>query len=66
MKGDTTKLRNEGSLTSLEMNLLVLVVQHIMMGEDISSRMTSARSDRLDKLTNLNDSIRRQLVQLLS
>jgi hypothetical protein len=66
MKGDTTKLRNEGSLTSLEMNLLVLVVQHIMMGEDISSRMTSARSDRLDKLTDLNDSIRRQLVQLHS
>jgi hypothetical protein len=56
------ELRSEGSLTSLEMNLLILVVHLIMLGKDISSQTTSARSDRPDKLTDLNDSIRRQMV----
>jgi hypothetical protein len=37
-----------------------------MLGKDIDSRMTPARSDRPDKLTDLNDSIRHQLVQLHS
>jgi hypothetical protein len=66
MKCDTTKLHSEDSLALLEMNLLVLVVQLIMLCEDIGSRMASAGSDRPDKLTDLNDSIRRQMVQLHS
>jgi hypothetical protein len=46
------------------MNLLVLVVQRIVMSENICSRMTSTRSNNLDKLANLNDSIWCQLMQL--
>jgi hypothetical protein len=48
------------------MNHVVLVVQLIMLSEDIGSRMTSVGSNNLDKLADLDDSIRRQLMQLHS
>jgi hypothetical protein len=66
VKCDTIKLSTEGSLRSLKMNLLVLVVQLIVLSEDIDSGMTSARSNNADKLANLDDSIRRQMMQLHS
>jgi hypothetical protein len=41
VKGDTSKLRGQGSLASLKMNVHVLIVQVIMLGEDVGSWMTS-------------------------
>jgi hypothetical protein len=64
VKGDTVKLCNEGSLASLKMNLLVLIVQLIVLSEDIGSWTAPIGNDTLDKLTDLNDSIGRQMVQL--
>jgi hypothetical protein len=58
VKSDTTKLRGEGSLTPLKMNLFILIVWLIMLGEDIDSWTTFTGSDRPDKLTNMNNSIR--------
>jgi hypothetical protein len=66
VKGDTSKLRGEGSLAPLKMNLFVLIVQLIMLSEDIHSRMTSVGSDRPDKLINLNNRIQCEMVQLHS
>jgi hypothetical protein len=64
MKRYTTKLRSESSFRPFKMNLFVLIVQLIVMGENICSRMTSVRSNNSDKLANLNDTIRCQLMQL--
>jgi hypothetical protein len=64
MKRDTTKLGGEGSLGSLKMNLLVLVVQLIMLSEDICSRLASTRSNSPDKFADLNDVIWCKLMQL--
>jgi hypothetical protein len=66
MKCDTAKLCSEDSLASLKMNLLVLVVQLMVLSEEIDSWTASAGSDRPDKLVDLNDGIRRQMVQLNS
>jgi hypothetical protein len=66
VKDDTTKLCSEGSLASLKMNLLILIVQLIVLSEDSGSRMASVGSHSPDKLTNLNDSIWHQMVQLHS
>jgi hypothetical protein len=66
VKGDTAKLCNKGSLTSLKMNLLVLIVQLIVLSEDIGSWTAPTGSGTLDKLTDLNDSIGHQMVQLQS
>jgi hypothetical protein len=46
------------------MHLFVLIVQLIMLGEDIDSWIASIGSDHLNKLTNMNNSIERQMVQL--
>jgi hypothetical protein len=48
------------------MNFLVLVVQLIMMSENNCSGTTIARSNCPDEFANLNDIIRRQLMQLYS
>jgi hypothetical protein len=66
VKGDTTKLCSEGSLASLKMNLLVLIVHLIVLSEDIGSWTAPTGSDSPDKHTNMSDSIRRQMVQLHS
>jgi hypothetical protein len=39
------------------MNLLVLIMQLIVMSENFSVRATATRSDRPNKLANLNNSI---------
>jgi hypothetical protein len=39
-------------------------VQHIVLSEDICSRTASAGSNNLDKLADLDNSIRHQLMQL--
>jgi hypothetical protein len=62
VKGDTTKLCSEGSLATLKMNLLVLIVQLIVRSEEIGSWMAFAGSDNPNKITYLDDSIRRQVV----
>jgi hypothetical protein len=64
LEGNAAKLCSEGSLAYLKMNLLVLVMQLIVLSEDISSRMASARNDSLDKLVDLNNGIWRQVMQL--
>jgi hypothetical protein len=64
VKSDTAKLCSEGSLTSLKVILLVLIMQFIMLSENISSWMAPTRSDSLDKFANLGDSIRSKMVQL--
>jgi hypothetical protein len=64
MKRDTTELGDEGNFGSLKMNLLVLVVQLIVPSKDIQSRLTPARSNSPDKFADLNDGIRRKLMQL--
>jgi hypothetical protein len=46
------------------MNLLVLIVQLIVLSEDIDSRMDPTGHDNLEKLTDMIDSIWRQMVQL--
>jgi hypothetical protein len=56
VKRDTTKLGGESRLEPMKKNLL--------MSEHIRSWMTPARSNNPDELPNLNDSIRRKLVQL--
>jgi hypothetical protein len=62
MKCDIAKLHSKGSLTSLKMNLLVLIMQLIVLSKHISSWPTSVRSNRPDELADLNDCIRRQMV----
>jgi hypothetical protein len=64
VKGDTAKLCSEGSIASLKMNLIVLIVQLIVLCEDIGGWTAPTGSDSPDKLTDLNDSIWHQMVQL--
>jgi hypothetical protein len=64
VKGGIAKLCSKGRLTSLEMNLLVLIVQLIVLSKDIDSRMDPTGHDSLDKLTDMIDNIRHQMVQL--
>jgi hypothetical protein len=64
MKSYAAKLRNEGSLKPFKMNLLILIVQLVMMHENVCSRMIPARSNSPNKLANLNNGVRRQLMQL--
>jgi hypothetical protein len=64
MKRNTTELGTEGVVTPFKSNLLLLVMQLVIFHEDISNRSTSARADRPDKLPNLNNGVRCQLVQL--
>jgi hypothetical protein len=64
VKSDTAELSKESSLTSLKVNLLVLIMQLIMLSKDIGSWMVLVGSDSPDKFANLDDSIRHQMVQL--
>jgi hypothetical protein len=66
VKSDAAKLRGEGTLGLHKFNLLILVVQLIVLNKNIYSRMVPTRSNILDKLTDLEDSIRCQLMQLHS
>jgi hypothetical protein len=64
VKRNIAKLGSECSLGSFKMNFLILMVQLIVMSENICSRMTTAGSNSRYELANLDDSIRRQLMQL--
>jgi hypothetical protein len=64
MKRYTTKLLSEISVGPFEINVLDLIVQLIVMSETVYSRATTTRNNSPDKLANLNDSIRCQLMQL--
>jgi hypothetical protein len=64
MKSYAAKLRSEGILRPFQMNTLILMVQLIMMSEIVCSRMTPTRSNSPNKLADLNDGIRHQLMQL--
>jgi hypothetical protein len=64
MKRCTPKLSSESSLRPLQMNLLVVIMQLIVMSKNVCSRTTPARSNNPNKLANLNNGVRRQLMQL--
>jgi hypothetical protein len=64
VKSDATKLSSEGTLKPLKLNLLILVVQLVVPSKDICSRMAPTRSNSPDKLTDMEDSIQCQLMQL--
>jgi hypothetical protein len=64
MKRNASELSTERVLAPFKLDFLLLVMQLVVLCEDLSSRATSARADRLDKLLDLNNSIRCQLVQL--
>jgi hypothetical protein len=66
MISDATKLGGEGSFGTLKLNLFVQVVQLVVLSEDIYSGPTPTRSNNPDKLTNLDDGIRRKLMRLYS
>jgi hypothetical protein len=57
VKRDTTKLHGKSSLGPFKMNFLVLVAKLVVMSKNICCGTTSTRSNSLDKLANLNDSI---------
>jgi hypothetical protein len=64
MKGYASKLCSEVSLGPLKMNLLVLIMHLIVMSENFSVWVTSARSDNPNKLANLNNSIWSKLMKI--
>jgi hypothetical protein len=66
VKSDATKLSSESTLEPHKLNLLILVVQLIVLSKDIYSRMAPTRSNNPDELTDLDDSIWCQLMQLHS
>jgi hypothetical protein len=66
VKSNEAKLSGEGTLRPLELNLLIWIVQFIVLSEDISNRMAPVRGNNPNKLADLDDSIRHQLVQLHS
>jgi hypothetical protein len=57
VKSDATKLSSKGTVGTLKLNLLILIVQLIVLSEDICIRTTPAGSNNPDKLTDLDDSI---------
>jgi hypothetical protein len=64
VKRYTSELGGKSSFAPLKMSLFVLIVQLIVMSEDNRSGVTSERSNSLDELPNLNNNIRRKLMQL--
>jgi hypothetical protein len=64
MKRYATKLHSESSVRWFQMIFLVLIVQSIVARENVCSRTTFAGSSTPNKLANLNDSVRLELMQL--
>jgi hypothetical protein len=64
MKCNATELSSKFVVIPFKFYLLHLVMQLVILCEDLSSRMASARAKRPNKLPNLNNSIRHQLMQL--
>jgi hypothetical protein len=64
MKGYAPKLRSELGLGPLKMNPLILIMKLVVVSENLGIRVTSAWSDSPNKLTNLNNSIRSELMKL--